>query len=374
VTEIRPIGPSAAAASTGPGEPAPPIFAPPIFAPATIFLGGILLLATLAALYVARAIVLPLTFAVLLNLLLKPVMRVMAMARLPATLASVATILFLVGMLAAIVVPLSAPAAAWAAQLPHAMDHLADRLSLLRKPIVLLDRIASHAEQATHGTGAAAPAVAVQRFDLIGPLIAALRAMIDGLVTTAIFLFFILISGDVLLRRFVEVLPTFRNKRQAVDITQQIECDISAYLLTITGMNALVGVAVAAAMYFCGLSDPILWGVVAFALNYVPVFGPLTGAGLLLLGGFVQFESNWQALLPAAIFFGIHILEGEILTPLLLARRFTLNPVAMILALVFWYWMWGVPGAVLAVPMLAAAKIACDRIAMLNPLGHILEA
>ena len=369
MTEIRPIGPALAGDDAGVTEGVAPIFVP-----ATIFIGGLLLLAVLAALYVARAVVLPLTFALLLNLLLKPVVRALTRVKLPPAVASLATILLLVGALAAIVMPLGTPAAAWADKLPHAMENLADRLSLLRKPIILIDRIATNAEKAAHGTGPAKQSVTVQRYDLIGTLIAALSAIVDGFVTTLIILFFVMISGDILLRRFVEVLPTFRNKRQAVEISQQIESDISAYLLTITGMNALVGVAVAAAMYFCGLNDPILWGALAFALNYVPVFGPLTGAVLLLLAGFAQFDSNWLALLPAAVFLGIHILEGEILTPLLLAKRFLLNPVMMIVALVFWYWMWGVPGAVLAVPMLAVTKIACDRIAMLNPLGHILEA
>ena len=200
--------------------------------------------------------------------------------------------------------------------------------------------------------------VSVRRdFGLTGALFAGMRAVLDGLFTTVLVLYFLLVAGEIFLRRIVEVLPNFSDKRQAVDISQQIEADLSAYLLTITAMNAAVGVTTAAAMYLCGLGDPLLWGAAAFLLNYVPILGPLFGIIIFLLAGMLSFDSLWWALLPPAIYFGIHLAEGETLTPMLLARRFTLNPVLVILSLVFWFWMWGVPGAILAVPMLAVLKI-----------------
>jgi predicted PurR-regulated permease PerM len=204
-------------------------------------------------------------------------------------------------------------------------------------------------------------------------LFAGTRAVLDGLFTTVLVLYFLLVSGDIFLRRLVEVLPRFSSKRQAVDISEQIEEDISVYLVTITIMNAAVGVATAAAMYLCGVGDALLWGAVAFLLNYIPILGPLFGTGIFLLAGMLTFDSLWWALLPPALYFGIHLVEGEALTPMLLARRFTLNPVLVILALVFWFWMWGVPGAILAVPLLAILKIVCDRVRPLKALGHFLE-
>jgi predicted PurR-regulated permease PerM len=108
-------------------------------------------------------------------------------------------------------------------------------------------------------------------------------------------------------------------------------------------------------------------------LNYVPILGPLFGTIIFLLAGMLSFDSLWWALLPPALYFGIHLVEGETLTPMLLARRFTFNPVLVILSLVFWFWMWGVPGAILAVPMLAVLKIVSDRLRPLKPLGHLLE-
>jgi predicted PurR-regulated permease PerM len=199
------------------------------------------------------------------------------------------------------------------------------------------------------------------------------RAVAGGLFETVLVLFFLLLAGDTFLRRLVEILPRFSDKRQAVDISQQIEADISIYLLTVTIMNACVGIATALVMRLCGLGDPILWGAVAFLLNYVPILGPTLGVVTFILAGLLTIDSLWGALLPAVLYLGIHLIEGETITPMLLARRFTLNPVLVILSLIFWYWMWGVPGAILAVPMLAITKIICDRIQILAALGHFLE-
>jgi predicted PurR-regulated permease PerM len=180
-------------------------------------------------------------------------------------------------------------------------------------------------------------------------------------------------SGDTFLRRLVEIMPRFKDKRQVIDISQQVEADISSYLVTITLMNALVGVATGLAMWMLGLQDAVLWGAIAFLLNYVPILGPLTGLVIFLAAGMLSLDPLWMAFMPMAAYAVIHVLEGETFTPMLLARRFTLNPVLVIIALLFWDWMWGVPGAILAVPMLAITKIICDRIRPLAAFGHFLE-
>lgn len=136
-------------------------------------------------------------------------------------------------------------------------------------------------------------------------------------------------------------------------------------------MNGAVGIATGLATYAFGLSNPILWGVLAFVLNYILILGPLSGVAILFLAGLLTFDTIWQALVPAASYLVIHVVEGAV-TPLLLARRFELNPVLVITSLVFWYWMWGIPGALLAVPLLASFKIICDRIRPLMALGHFV--
>jgi predicted PurR-regulated permease PerM len=172
----------------------------------------------------------------------------------------------------------------------------------------------------------------------------------------------------------IEVLPRFSDKRQTVEITTQIQRHIGGYLLTITLMNAAVGIATGLAMWACGLGDPILWGSIAFLLNYVPILGPLAGVCIFLLAGIVTLEWPWLALLPAGLYLLIHIAEGETITPMLLANRLKLNPVIVIVSLFFWHALWGIPGALLAVPLLAVLKIMCDRVEALKPAAHIIGA
>ena len=127
-------------------------------------------------------------------------------------------------------------------------------------------------------------------------------------------------------------------------------------------------------MWACGVANPPLWGLIAFAMNFVPILGPMVALVIFLMASVVSLGVTWWALLPVGLYLVIHIIEGELVTPMLLARRFTINPVAVILALLFWYWMWGVLGAILAVPMLAIIKIVCDDIRPLRAFGHFLEA
>jgi len=342
--------------------------------PRTFFLGGLFALGALAALYVASSIILPVVLALVMNLLLQPAVRLLGRVHVPRAVGALLTVFLVIGALVGLVAALSVPAATWAERLPEGIPRLEAHLDVIKVPIQALQKIIQQAEQAADAPPGHGSIVSVRRdLGITGALFAGTRSVLDGLFTTVLVLYFLLVAGNIFLRRIVEILPTFSNKRQAVDISQQIQEDISAYLVTITAMNGAVGVTTAAAMYFCGLGDPLLWGVTAFLLNYIPIIGPLFGVCIFVLVGLLSFESLWWALLPPAIYLGIHLVEGETLTPMLLARRFTLNPVLIILSLVFWFWMWGVLGAILAVPMLAILKIISDRLRPLKALGHFLE-
>jgi predicted PurR-regulated permease PerM len=340
----------------------------------TFFLGGLFALGVFAVLYLASAIILPVILAFVLNLLLQPAVRLLGRVHLPRAVGALLTVFLVIGVLAGLVAALSVPAATWAERLPEGIPRLEAHLQVMKGPIQALQKVIQQAEQVADAPPSRGSIVSVRRdLGITGALFAGTRSVLDGLFTTVLVLYFLLVAGNIFLRRIVEILPTFGNKRQAVDISQQIQEDISAYLVTITAMNAAVGVTTAVAMYLCGLGDPLLWGTTAFLLNYIPIIGPLFGVCIFVLVGLLSFESLWWALLPPAIYLGIHLVEGETLTPMLLARRFTLNPVLIILSLVFWFWMWGVIGAILAVPMLAILKIISDRLRPLKALGHFLE-
>src|ERR1041385_9003510 len=341
--------------------------------PKVIFLGGLFIIALLAAAYLASEIVLPLAFAIILKLLLQPGMRLLERLHVPRILAALLLILALFGTIVGLGAAISGPAGAWAAKLPEGIPRLQERLSFMREPINAMQRFLQQVED----FGGAAPspnaAASARGPTLLTRLFTGTRNFASGFFTTVLFLFFLLVSGDIFLHRLVEILPHFSSKRQVVDISRQIEHDISAYLVTITIMNAAVGLIMALVVWLTGVGDPILWGTVAFLLNYVPILGTALGVLILFLAGLLTVDTLWLALLPAGLYVGLHLIEGQTLTPMLLARRFTLNPVLVVISLVFWFWMWGIPGAILSVPMLAIAKIICDRARPLAAVGHFLE-
>jgi predicted PurR-regulated permease PerM len=339
--------------------------------PKIIFLGGLFGLALLAAVYVAAEIVLPLVLAVVISLLLQPAMRLLERWHVPRLLAALLLMLAVFGTIVGLGAAIAGPASTWAGKLPEAIPRLQERLSFLQEPINTLQRFLQQVE--SYGQPAGGPVVSAEGSTLITKLFTGTRHFASGLFTTILFLFFLLVSGDTFLRRLVEILPSFSDKRQAVDIFQQVETDVSAYLVTITLMNAAVGIATAMVMWLTGIGDPVLWGAVAFLLNFIPILGPISGAVIFLLAGLLTVDTLWQALLPASLYLGIHLIEGQLITPMLLAKRFILNPVIVIISLVFWFWMWGAPGAILSVPMLAITKIICDRIRPLTAFGHFLE-
>jgi predicted PurR-regulated permease PerM len=125
-------------------------------------------------------------------------------------------------------------------------------------------------------------------------------------------------------------------------------------------------------MLLLGMPNPVLWGVVAAILNFMPYFGPLTVFSVLVLAGLLSFESVGQALLPAAVYACVHAVESNLVTPSILGRRLTLNPLIIFLALMFWTWLWGIPGALLSVPLLMMFKILCDHTPPLAPIGELL--
>ena len=342
--------------------------------PKTVFLGGLFGLACMAVLYVAAEIVLPLILAIVLKLLLQPLVRLLERIHIPRALGALLSVLLVLVVFGGTISMLAGPAAAWAGKLPDAIPKLRDGLSFLQEPIDAVQRMMKQIPGLSGEGGGTPQAPAVKPASLFSAVLSSSATATSGLFTTLLILFYMLVSGETFLRRMVEILPSFKDKRQAVELSQHIERDVSAYLLTVSCINALVGAATGLEMWLCGVANPMLWGAVAFVLNFVPILGPMVGIVVFLMASVLSLGVSWWALLPVGLYLGIHILEGEIATPMLLARRFTINPVAVILALIFWYWMWGVTGAILAVPLLAITKIVCDDLRPLRALGHLLEA
>lgn len=341
----------------------------------SVLLSSIFVLLVFYTLYFTAEIAVPLIFAILLKLLLQPGYRWLTRARVPGTIAALTMMALLACVLGAAVYGLSAPAGNWLAKAPQSLPRIEEHLSALRQPLDRMLKLSAEVEHMADAPSdgvAPAPAVAVKGSSLASYLFSGTRSLLAGCGVTALFLFFLLVSGDVFLRKLVEILPNFGDKKQAVEMSREVEHNISAYLVTVSVMNLLVGLATALAMWAIGLPDPLLWGTAAFLLNYVLIVGPFAGVVMFFAVGLVTFPTLLLALLPPAAYLAIHVVEGVFVTPMLVAQRFTLNPVLVIGSLVFWEWMWGIPGALIAVPLLAVTKIVCDRVRPLTSVGHFL--
>jgi predicted PurR-regulated permease PerM len=245
---------------------------PPASAP-NVFQGGLFVLAVFAALYAAREIVLPIVLAVMLKLLLQPALRILQRLHVPGALGALLLIGLLFFVLVAFGTVLSGPAVSWAQKLPQGVPRLQEHLSFLRAPVEAAHQFLQRAEDWFSGgqsSGGSSKGASIGS-GLLDNVFAGTRDFAGELFQTVLVLFFLLVAGDTFLRRLVEILPRFSDKRQAIEISQRIEEDISAYLMTISAMNAAVGLATGFVMWLCGLGDPVLWGAVAFMLNYIPI-------------------------------------------------------------------------------------------------------
>jgi predicted PurR-regulated permease PerM len=168
------------------------------------------------------------------------------------------------------------------------------------------------------------------------------------------------------------VIPTFHDKKRAVEMTRQIETDISFYLLNFTLVNVGLGISMSVVTALLGIPNPLLWGALVTVLNFVPYVGAITSMAILALVSFQSFESLPHALAAPAILLVLVIVTTQVITPFVLGRGLLLNPVAIFIAILLWGWLWGIIGVLLAVPLLASFKIICERVERLHPIAEFL--
>jgi predicted PurR-regulated permease PerM len=340
--------------------------------------GGVVVLAVLAGLYTlyfAREFLIPLTFALLLSFVLSPLVRALARLRVRPPLGAALVLLALLGGVGAGVYELAGPVQAWMARAPAAMTTARGRLRRLTRPLERVQRTAEQVQSAasvTDPTKAPPPTVVVQGPTMLQRVFGTTQRFLAGLLEVVILLYFLLASGDLFLQKLIKVLPGRREKAAVVEIARETEASISAYLLAAAAVNAAEGVVVAGAMWLLGMPNPALWGALVALLEFVPYLGALTMVVILTVTALTTFDAAGRALLVPATFLAINLLQANVVTPLLVGRRLSLNPVALLVGLAFWFWLWGVPGAFIAVPLLAALKILCDHIAPLASVGEFL--
>jgi predicted PurR-regulated permease PerM len=334
---------------------------------------GIFLLLVLFALKLGSSFFIPVVLAVLLKFLFASVVRWLNRFYVPSGVGAALIILFLLGSVGTAIYQLAAPAQAWMAKLPHTLRIIDLKLRDFKKSMQQISQATKAVDRLTNlGGEEKAQKVEVHNPKLGDTLLSPMHDFLVGAGIVLILLFFLLASGDLFLRKVVAALRRFADKKMAVEITHQIEHDISTYLLAITLINALFGAAVGTALYFLGLPNPILWGVMAGFLHFIPFLGAVVGISVVTLVALVAIDEMTIVLLVPAVYFSLNLLEEYLLLPFVLGRRLMLNPVVLLLWVIFWAWFWGVPGALMAVPSLAILKIVSDHVEPLAPLGEFI--
>jgi predicted PurR-regulated permease PerM len=349
-----------------------PVRPPVRFDRRALALNGLFVLALVYTLYVARALLVPIVLALLLDLLLRPLVTGLKALKVPETLGAAVVVLGLVGMLALGTYQLSAPAADWMARAPQSMRQVESKLKRWRKPVEQVTRTAEQVERAITLDDGRTPEVEVKGPSLLQLLFGGTQSFLVGLTLVLLLLYFLLSTGDLFLRKAVKALPRLSDKKRAVEIANETTRQVSVYLFTSVVINVVLGVVVALAMRLLGMPNSELWGVVAALLNFVPYLGPIVCGVILALAATLTFDTASQAALVPIVYFALNFVESYVLTPLIMGRRLMLNGVVVFLGLMFWGTVWGVMGSLLAVPLLAIAKIVCDRIEGLTPIGDFL--
>ena len=335
----------------------------------SIALIGLFVLAVFYTIYFMRSILLPIVLALLLSYLLRPIVRGLAKLKIPLP---VGAALILIGLLALVgygLSTLATPAVGWLQKAPTGLTELQHKLLPVKKSVAQatgeIEKLAS--------TNAETKAVEVKRHPITEMLFMRTPEFIASAVLLLILLYFLLVYDQTFIAKLVKLLPTLSDKKAAVGIAHDIESQVSRYLFTITAINACLGAAVGTAVGLLGLANPVMWGVMVALLNFVPYLGALTGIICMTIGAVLSFDSLGYALIFPAVYLAFGTLEGTFITPWVMGRSLTLNPVIILLSLTFWGWMWGIVGIILAVPILAAFKIFCAHIKPLEPLAEFLS-
>lgn len=324
-----------------------------------LLLNTMLILAVLYTIVLIKVLLIPLVLAAFLGVALNPIVAFSARRRIPRWLSASVLMFALIGGLGFGVSQLAQPALGWFHDAPAALKSFVPKLKGITKPL----EAASRATQSlVSGQVRVQPprqaAVAITAWDVLSNAPKVLAAVL----TVMLLVFFFLIYGDDLLRRLVEIVPNFKHKKHAVSIVRSIQTEVSHYILTTAMINMSLGAVTATMLWLLHVPDPVLWGSIAAIANFIPYVGAISTTTLLLLVGLMNFREIGHAVLPALVFASITVVEGNLITPMILGRRMRVSPVAILLWLLLWGFLWGIPGALLAVPMLTSAKLITERV------------
>ena len=319
---------------------------------------GIFLILLIAALEFARPLLLPLVSAFVVTMMLGPLSARAERAGVPSLLTAIVLWLLVIAVCYGVIVLLAGPAVDWVGKAPEIGNSIQEKLRVLDRPWAMMQDLRKALLPGDEGKGG----LGVDIASFVAPMFAIVTPAIGEVFIFFGTLFFMLI-GRTKLRRVTVALFEDRDARlRTLKIMNDIEHNLTGYLSMVAVINVAVGVAGGVIAWAVGLPDPVAWAVLAFILNFLPYIGALMMEAALFLVGLVTFPTLTHALAAPLLFLIFATLEGHFVTPSIIGRRLTLNPLTVFLSLVFWSWLWGPVGAFLAVPLLIMALVAVNHL------------
>ncbi len=332
---------------------------------------GLFTIAIIASLYFAQEFFLPVILAFILALTLSPLVRWFSRRGVPAALSAVVIVvsMFLTTLLGAYT--LMVPVSDWVDRAPEIGRQLESKLSVLRAPMEAIKDAEKQVDDVSKD--ADVQTVTVKGPGLMQTAASSILSALTSLTITAVLLAFLLGSGDLFYSKLVRTFDTLKDKKRALKIAHDVERVVSRYLFTITLINISLGIVVGVGMWFLGMPTPYIFGIIAALANFIPYIGALIGMAAAVAVAVVSFDTLSLPLMVGGFYFMCTFLEGQVITPLIVGRRLQLNAVAVFISVAFWAWLWGIVGALLAVPMLVIIKTICDHFEVLDTLGEFLS-
>lgn len=325
----------------------------------------------------ASLILIPITFSWLLSTLFHPVVQYAQRFKIPPVITAAVVVALVVGGFVMLVLLVVDPAVEWIRELPGTLHRL-------RVELLALDGLFSELQQVTEEVGELADLDDGEESEAVQVQIAEENVLRDTIVSqlpslltyTAIIVFltfFLLASGNQMLRKITKLGPDWASRRRIVSTVHRIRSGVAHYLATITVINVSLGVLVTLILQLLGVDNPLLWGLVAAVLNFAPYVGPAGTLALFTLVGVSTFDELTSALAVPLSFLVLTVLEGQLITPMVVGRRLAMSPAAVFVSVVVWGWLWGVLGALMAVPIVASLKIIFENIPPLQGLARTME-
>lgn len=343
---------------------------------AAISLAILVALALCVALWAGKDYFLPIAVALVFSVLLSPLCGLLEWFRIPRPLAALFGLIS-AGLVAWLAFSLIAePASRWFENAPQLVRKAERHLRELQQPLKPLTDISKQVEglNIVEPDGPAPRTVVVQEQDLAQTIMASAQTVIAQTGFVFLLTFFLLLTRGEFRIKFIAFQPTLQARVRAARVFRDVSRRVSGYIVTFASINCVVGIATGLACWQLGLPEPAMWGGLAALLNFIPFLGPVITMALLGLAGLGTFDSLLQALFPLFAFMGISFLEANLITPTIVGRRMTLNPLAIILVVSFWIWLWGPVGGMIALPLLIMFKVVCDNTPPLRVIGALIGA